>query len=206
MLGRDLERLLTREQRGVLRRVVYSSIEVRWDGAESRCRTPESALQQAPSSAGEGGERERERERLLRPSPARTVTFGESPWASSRGGVLERSDSDAARGGGGGGGGMVVRRDIEVRRASSGLRGGGGGGKDGEPGPERPALRLFDLVWRPRRLQDDEVPHPVHWWLAGGRLQRGRPGVGVPSAATLRERRRVEVENREVRAPLVPSQ
>ncbi|KAK3069491.1 hypothetical protein LTR53_012129 [Teratosphaeriaceae sp. CCFEE 6253] len=51
---------------------------------------------------------------------------------------------------------------------------------------------------RPRRLDDEERPHPLLWYLAGGRLRRDRPHHGVPTAATLRELRVVERENRDV--------
>lgn len=58
-------------------------------------------------------------------------------------------------------------------------------------------MDISNLIHRPRRLQDHERPHPILWWLAGGRVRRESPGMGVPTAATLRERRRVEVQNRE---------
>ncbi|KAK3110751.1 hypothetical protein LTR53_014645 [Teratosphaeriaceae sp. CCFEE 6253] len=51
---------------------------------------------------------------------------------------------------------------------------------------------------RPRRLDDEDRPHPLLWYLAGGRLRRDRPHRGVPTAATLRERRVVARENRDV--------
>ncbi|TKA44872.1 hypothetical protein B0A54_03162 [Friedmanniomyces endolithicus] len=49
---------------------------------------------------------------------------------------------------------------------------------------------------RHRSFEDTERPHPLLWYLAGGRLRFDRPGYGVPTAATLRERRIVERENR----------
>lgn len=56
---------------------------------------------------------------------------------------------------------------------------------------------LISQVCNPSRLEDDERPHPVIWWLAGGRSKRGSPSRGVPTAATLRERKIVEKQNRE---------
>ncbi|KAK5735613.1 hypothetical protein LTR17_007964 [Elasticomyces elasticus] len=58
-------------------------------------------------------------------------------------------------------------------------------------------MDLYNQTRHPRRLNDDERPHPVLWWLAGGRSRRGIPARGVPTGAVLRERREVERQNRE---------
>lgn len=123
----------------------------------------------------------------MRPGPARAVTFGEPPRVASRLGVLD-SPTPAPRDA------IVVRHDIEIRR-NSGLRGGGGDNEEAKSG--RPTFDLSNLIRRPRRLEDEERPHPVLWWLAGGRIRQDRPGAGVPTAATLRERRVVDAENRD---------
>ncbi|KAK4899425.1 hypothetical protein LTR27_003158 [Elasticomyces elasticus] len=58
-------------------------------------------------------------------------------------------------------------------------------------------MDLYNQIRHPRRLNDDERPHPVIWWPAGGRSRRGIPARGVPTGAVLRERREVERQNRE---------
>ncbi|KAK5731048.1 hypothetical protein LTR15_000986 [Elasticomyces elasticus] len=58
-------------------------------------------------------------------------------------------------------------------------------------------MNLYNQIRHPRRLNDDERPHPVLWWLAGGRSRLGIPARGVPTGAVLRERREVERQNRE---------
>ncbi|KAK5687336.1 hypothetical protein LTS10_001474 [Elasticomyces elasticus] len=47
-------------------------------------------------------------------------------------------------------------------------------------------MDLYNQIRHPRRLNDDERPNPVIWWLAGGRSRRGTPARGVPTGAVLR--------------------
>lgn len=162
MMCHDLDGLLTKEQRAVLRRVLHdTNFEVRCVEVESRCHTPE--------------------------MPARNIAFGQSPRAVSRGCMVEHLDSTD-------GPPITVRRDGKVRRGSC-LRGGGGdagGAQDQDP-------RLWDLMRRPRRLEDHERPPVALWRLAGGRIRRDMaPTMGVPTGVCLRERRQVEVMNRDL--------
>ncbi|KAK5118863.1 hypothetical protein LTR62_000072 [Meristemomyces frigidus] len=59
-------------------------------------------------------------------------------------------------------------------------------------------MSLFDQIRNLRPLQNENRPHPLLWYLAGGRMTAELPANGVPTVATLRERRAVEKENREV--------
>ncbi|KAK5122162.1 hypothetical protein LTR85_004408 [Meristemomyces frigidus] len=176
MVSHDLDRLLTREQRAVLRRVLHDSndFEVRCVGVESKCQTPDSVMRGSHWQA-------------LRDSPARNVTFGDSARAASVGGVLHRVSLFTEEGI------TTVRQDGEVRRGSC-LRGGG----DNAGQAARPTFDLSNLTRRPRRLEDDERPPATLWWLAGGCIRQDMATLGVPTAATLRERRRVEMENGEI--------
>jgi hypothetical protein len=61
----------------------------------------------------------------------------------------------------------------------------------------RSSKQLYSQARHQKRLEDDERPHAAIWWLAGGRMRRELPARGVPTAATLRERRIVENENRQ---------
>ncbi|KAK5698975.1 hypothetical protein LTR97_006624 [Elasticomyces elasticus] len=58
-------------------------------------------------------------------------------------------------------------------------------------------MDLYNQIRHPRRLNDEERPHPIIWWLAGGQSRRCIPARGVPTGAVLRERREVERQNRE---------
>ncbi|KAK4546466.1 hypothetical protein LTR36_002143 [Oleoguttula mirabilis] len=185
LVERDLERLLTGEQRGVLGRVLWEggSVEIRCVGVASRCRTPESVGQEQ----GYG------HEQALRESPAKSVTFGQSPRAASVGGVLDHHPADPTDIVDGGG---TVRHDSGGVKRGSCLR---GGGDNAGTGPRRPTFDLSNLIRDPGRLEDSERPPVVLWWLAGGCIRRDMPTtLGVPTAATLRERRRVETENRDL--------
>ncbi|RMY54826.1 hypothetical protein D0865_04509 [Hortaea werneckii] len=170
ILCRDLDRLLTKEQRKMLRKTLYSDVEIRCQHS-NRFVSPQAYR--------------REETARLRVSqgPVRAVTFAEASQRPPPRNALHDATPPAGE--------IVIRHDIEISRDSSCLRGGGGKETRGT------TLNISDLRRRPKPLKDDQRPHPAIWWLAGGRLNPRKPGLGVPTASTLRERRVVEDANRE---------
>lgn len=171
ILCRDLDRLLTKEQRNMLRKTLYSDVEIRCQQS-NRFVSPQ-AYQR------EGTARLR-----VRQGPARAVTFAEGSQRLPPRNAFHDATPPAGE--------IVIRHDIEISRDSSCLRGGGG-----DEEPSGTTSNLLNLGRRPKPLKDDQRPHPAIWWLAGGRLNPRKPGLGVPTASTLRERRVVEQANRE---------
>ena len=113
----------------------------------------------------------------VKPSPARALTVNES---------LHRPYSRH---------GVLVTKRIDVEPNPSCLRGGAGGSDTGSPQKQYRRKKVSTIFGRVNKLEDHERPHSGLWWLAGGKLgQRKR----VPTAAELRERRRVEEANREI--------
>ncbi|TKA23520.1 hypothetical protein B0A50_07098 [Salinomyces thailandicus] len=172
ILCQDLDRLLTKDQRAVLRRVLHSDIVIRCEGADG------SLISLGNSQLSEGVTR-------VRSSSARCVKFVRASRRAPR--FVDPNAIDPPEDC------ILVRHDIEISRDSTCLR-GGGGDKDAS---SRPTFDLSNLVHSPRRLGADERPHPTLWWLAGGRFRRDKPNKGVPTAAELRERRVVEDMDRE---------
>ncbi|KAK4554281.1 hypothetical protein LTR86_008489 [Recurvomyces mirabilis] len=58
-------------------------------------------------------------------------------------------------------------------------------------------MSFWQQVHKPKPLEARERPHQLLWYLAGGRMTADLPNNGVPTAVTLRERRKVEETNRE---------
>ncbi|RMX96527.1 hypothetical protein D0867_13111 [Hortaea werneckii] len=170
ILCRDLDRLLTKEQRKMLRKTLYSDVEIRCQNS-SRFRSPQAYQRE-----------ETARLRICQ-GPVRAVTFAETSQRPPPRNALHDATPPADE--------IVIRHDIEISRDSSCLRGGGGREKSGT------TFNLLDLGRRPKPLKHDQRPHPAIWWLAGGRLNPKKPGLGVPRASTLRERRVVADANRE---------
>ena len=174
MLSRDLDRLLTEEQRIVLKMVLYNNVQVLQEDTGSLSPSESSYHSALTASRGCAGPQ---------PGAARAVSFEQT--TPRRPQFIEHFGPLPERG-------IVVRREVKVTREKSCLR--GGGGSDGAP---RPAFDLCNLVRRPRPLKGDQRPHPMLWWLAGGKIRRAEPALGVPKASTLRERRIVENANRD---------
>ncbi|RMZ26978.1 hypothetical protein D0859_08953 [Hortaea werneckii] len=170
ILCRDLHRLLTQEQRIMLRKTLYGHVEICCQQS-NRFVSPEAY------------QREGTAQLRIRQGPVRAVTFAEASQRPSPRNALHDATPPAGE--------IVIRHDIEISRGSSCLRGGG----EKETGGT--AFNLFDLGRRPKPLKDDQRPHPAIWWLAGGKVNPRKPGLGVPTALTLRERRVVEDTNRE---------
>lgn len=194
----DVRGFLTSWQRRTLKRVLFDRIEIRFEGTESRCQTPDSV---DPGGA------------ILKPTAERKVTFFEAPKARSRNGLpLGESGSGRTlleRGrpvkrNGGDESGIFVRRRSEWPSYSdaAGLHLRGGGGAEDEEKSANTNTRLtrsfFQSIRRPTRLEADERPHPILWYLAGGRLRLRKEGFGVPRGQTLRERKALERENRDI--------
>jgi len=194
----DVNGFLTKWQRRALKRVLFDRIEIRVEGTESPCRTPDSVC---PGVA------------LLKPTAERKVMFSKAPEARWRNGLL-LGDSGAGsplleRGrpvgrSGGDASGIFVRRTSERPSYHDGagphLRGGGTEEGEDNPADMKKTLTrsLLQSIRYPTRLGDDERPHPALWYLAGGRLRLRKEGLGVPTGQTLRERKVLERENREV--------
>ena len=172
ILCRDLDRLLTKEQRNMLSKTLYSPVDI---CCQQSNRFVSPAAYQRDCTA---------RLRICQ-GPVRAVTFAE---ASQR---RPPPPQNALRDATPPAGEIVIRHDIEISRDSSCLRGGGGTDTSGT------TFNLLDLGRRPKPLKDDQRPHPAIWWLAGGKINSRKPGLGVPTALTLRERRVVEDANRE---------
>ncbi|RMY89598.1 hypothetical protein D0861_04150 [Hortaea werneckii] len=170
ILCRDLDRLLTQEQRNMLRKTLYSHVEICCQQS-NRFVSPEAY------------QREGTAQLRIRQGPVRAVTFAEASQRPPPRNALHDATPPAGE--------IVIRHDIEISRDSSCLRGGGGEETSGT------TFNLFDLGRRPKPLKDDQRPHPAIWWLAGGKINPRKPGWGVPTALTLRERRVVEDANRE---------
>ncbi|RMY45531.1 hypothetical protein D0864_15422 [Hortaea werneckii] len=171
ILCRDLDRLLTKEQRNMLSKALHSHFEI-FCQQPNRFVSPEAFQKEGTA-----------RLRICQ-GPLRAVTFAE---ASQRPPPPRNALHDATPPAGE----IVIRHDIEISRDSSCLRGGGGTETSGT------TFNLLDLGRRVKPLKDDHRPHPAIWWLAGGKINPGKPGLGVPTALTLRERRVVEDANRE---------
>ncbi|RMY49817.1 hypothetical protein D0864_14658 [Hortaea werneckii] len=173
ILCRDLDRLLTKEQRSMLSKTLYSHVEI--------CCQQSNQLVSPEAYQRVGIARLK-----ICKGPARAVTFAEAsqrrPPPPPRNALHDATPPA---------GEIVIRHDIEISRDSSCLRGGGGTETSGT------TFNLVDLGRRPKPLKDDQRPHPAIWWLAGGRINPRKPGLGVPTALTLRERRVVEDANRE---------
>ncbi|RMZ06486.1 hypothetical protein D0860_05510 [Hortaea werneckii] len=167
VLCRDLDRLLTKEQRNMLSKTLYSHVEI--------CCQRYNRFVSPEASQREGTARLR-----ICQGPVRAVTFAE---ASPPRNALRDAIPPAGE--------IVIRHDIEISRDSLCLRGGGGTEESGT------TFNLLDLGRRVKPLKDDQRPHPAIWWLAGGKINPRKPGLGVPTALTLRERRVVEDANRE---------
>ncbi|RMX86951.1 hypothetical protein D0867_15068 [Hortaea werneckii] len=170
ILCRDLDGLLTKEQRKMLRKTLYSDVEI--------CCQQSSRILSPPAHPGEDTARLR-----ICQGPVRAVTFAEASQRPPSRNALHDATPPAGE--------IVIRHDIEISRDSSCLRGGGGKETSGT------TFNILDLGRRPKPLKDEQRPHPAIWWLAGGRLNPKKPGLGVPTASTLRERRVVEEANRE---------
>ncbi|GAB1739023.1 hypothetical protein NU219Hw_g3786t1 [Hortaea werneckii] len=170
ILCQDLDRLLTKEQRGMLRKTLYSDVEIRCQHSN------QFVSPQAYHSEDVA------RLRICQ-GPVRAVTFADASQRRLPRNALHDATPPAGE--------IVIRHDIEISRDSSCLRGGGGRETSGS------TFNIADRGRRPKPLKDDQRPHPAIWWLAGGRLNPRKPGLGVPTALTLRERRVVEEANRE---------
>ncbi|KAK3680020.1 hypothetical protein LTR78_000397 [Recurvomyces mirabilis] len=57
-------------------------------------------------------------------------------------------------------------------------------------------MSFWQHVRKPKPLEAGERPHQLLWYLARGRMTASLPNNGVPTAATPRERRKVEETNR----------
>ncbi|KAF2767718.1 hypothetical protein EJ03DRAFT_141978 [Teratosphaeria nubilosa] len=212
----DLERLLTTPQKVVLKRILFNDVEIRCAGHESRCPSPESVaepvMRYAPARQLTYGEapRMKSRDVLTGRSNSSAGLFNQ---VQSQ--VLERR-RPVPRTGGEYGGPFSRRETIsphapltsasetDLRTPQLSLR--GGGDESARSRLERAASLITSLsrkaranqFLRPHRLEDSERPNAALWWFAGGRLKKGKEHWGVPCAATLRERKVLEKENREI--------
>lgn len=170
ILRRDLERLLTREQRGVLGRVL-----------EGRGRVGGSGLCHLPSLV-----EEEEGRVVVREGAERKVADRGGGWGQSR--VWSQGRNQQS--------GQGQKSGIQPPSKTPRLRLRGGGSED-EPSISHtglpPRSNTILIIPEPTHPAIDTASRPpaLLWWLAGG---RGR----APSFEELRVRRRVEVANREV--------
>ncbi|RMX84305.1 hypothetical protein D0868_15510 [Hortaea werneckii] len=158
ILCRDLDRLLTEEQRKMLRKRLYSDVEI---PCQQSNRFVSPRTYQTEDTA---------RLRVCQ-APVRAVTFAGASRRPPPRNALHDATPPAGE--------IFLSPWWRWGRE------------------ERNNFNLLDLGRRPKPLKDDQRPHPAIWWLAGGRLNPEKPGLGVPTASTLRERRVVEDANRE---------
>jgi hypothetical protein len=202
----DLHTMITSEQLNVLIWVLFSRTEIRVVNNVQRCTTPESvkhalrrkasryvsfsAVQAGQDFAADDKDKLLDHEKVLDRERPITRTGGEESGIFVRKTLTPNVSRPASEAGG------------PSRISRLGLR-GGGGDEDRVRGPsklEKAATSLTTLyrqTTKPARLADDERPHAALWWLAGGRLRKDKPHFGVPTGATLRERKELERENRE---------
>ncbi|KAH9843393.1 hypothetical protein Tdes44962_MAKER07463 [Teratosphaeria destructans] len=213
----DLEKLLTTAQKVVLKHILFNNVEIRCTGHESRCQTPDSVaepvLRYAPARSLTYGEapRMKSRDVLTGRSNSSTMILNQ---AHSQ--LIDRRRPVPRTGGEYGG--VFSRREItsphappltsasetDLRTPRLSLRGGGDDGARSKL--ERAASLITSLsrraresqFFRPHRLGDDERPNAALWWFAGGKLDKCREHWHVPCAATLRERKALEQENRAI--------
>ncbi|EMC98079.1 hypothetical protein BAUCODRAFT_574146 [Baudoinia panamericana UAMH 10762] len=184
MACRDLDKLVTHAQQLVLRRLLFHKLEVRCGSQQAGVRTVEA------DSIGPGTVRRPDPgpyPRLYNPRRASLAgadaeAAGPQRWLSP---YELRCTSPVNRG-------IRVQRSFALYEEPY-LRGGG----DEVDESSQAKVRIWDVVRKPRRLNDQERPPALLWWFAGGRLKRKRPGLAVPTAAELRDRREVAKLNRE---------